>query len=283
MIAPLATCLFVVPLADGAVTLLPRLTLVLCAGVFGALLLRGRGETTTALVLCSVLTFACMVSSALHLLGRRATGVFVAVAVTIGWFAEQMGDTRGWFFGRYHYTDVLGPKIGAVPFVIPLMWFALAYIGYVMANLIVRKAPTDEDSTAGEIFMQSLLGAALITAYDLGADPYMVYVVKAWIMVEKDGGWFGETVQGFVGWMTVAMAILLLFRAMVRRVAPVPVTRVTRRDAMLPVLTYAGFMLFQVMLGHPIETRSIAAFAMGIPVLAAVAGWRQWRVAGAAT
>jgi putative membrane protein len=258
------------------VALLPRLTLALVAAVFGALLLRGRGETTVALVVCSVATFACCLSSAWHLLGRRATLAFVGCAVSIGWFAEQMGDTRGWFFGHYHYTDVLGPKIGAVPFVIPLMWFALAWIGYVIANLIVVKAPVDEGSTAGEIFLQSLLGAAIVTAYDLGADPYMVYVVKAWIMAETTGGWFGETVEGFVGWMTVSMAILLSFRSIIRRVPPVPVTRVTRRDALVPVLLYAGFMAFQMALGHPVETRSIAAFAMGIPVLAAIAGWRQW-------
>jgi putative membrane protein len=271
-----------VPLPTVPVSHLPKVSLALVAGVLALLLLRGQGETTIALVLCSVVTFAACVASAWHLLGGRATAVFVTVAIVFGWFAEQMGDTRGWFFGRYTYTDVLGPRIGAVPVVIPLMWFALCYIGYVLANLIVRHAPADADATAGEVFWQSLLGAMIVTAYDLGADPYMVYVVKAWIMAKTDGGWFGETLEGFVGWMTVAMAILLTFRALARRLPVAPVTRVTRRDALLPVLVYAGFMLFQVVQGHPIETRAIACFAMGIPVVAALAGWRRWATAEAA-
>ena len=43
------------------------------------------------------------------------------------------------------------------------------------------------------------------------------------------------------------------------------------------VLIYAGLMAFQIIAGFPVETRSIAVFAMGIPVLCALAGWRHWR------
>jgi hypothetical protein len=87
--------------------------------------------------------------------------------------------------------------------VIPLMWFALTYIGYVIANLIIWRAPVDGSPRILDVVLMSLLAAMLVTAYDLGADPYMVFVLKAWIMTKKDGAWFGETVQGFVGWMVV--------------------------------------------------------------------------------
>ena len=39
------------------------------------------------------------------------------IAVSFGWFAEQMGSSGGWFFGQYTYTDVLGPRLGDVPLV----------------------------------------------------------------------------------------------------------------------------------------------------------------------
>ena len=117
----------------------------------------------------------------------------------------------------------------------------------------------------------SLLAAMLVTAYDLGADPYMVFVLKAWIMTKQDGAWFGETVQGFVGWTVVGFSIVPVFRLLARKVPPVPAAQVRRRDALVPVLIYAGLMAFQIVAGFPVETRSIAVFAMGIPLLCALA------------
>ena len=35
-------------------------------------------------------------------------------------------------------------------------------------------------------------------------------------------------------------------------------------------------MVFQMLFGHPIETRAVAFFAMGLPTLVALAAWWQW-------
>lgn len=256
---------------------LPLLNLGLLVLFLVSLLWRGYGDTSTAVVLSSLVMFAVCLGSAVHLLGTRTAVRFVTAAVVFGWFAEQMGATHGWFFGSYDYTEVLGPRVGAVPFVIPLMWFALTYTGYVLANLIVWRAPVDGSPRIADAALMSLLAAMLVTAYDLGADPYMVFVLKAWIMTKKDGDWFGETVQGFVGWTVVTFFILMLFRMWVRKVPPVPATAFKRRDALVPVLVYTGMMAFQIAFGFPVETRSMALFVMGIPVLCALAGWRHWK------
>jgi len=197
--------------------------------------------------------------------------------VSVGWFTEQMGATHGWFFGEYHYTDVLGPRLGEVPVVIPMMWFALTYAGYVIANLIVCRTPVDRSVGLADVALLSFLSAMVVTAFDLGADPYFVFKLGAWIMVKKDGWWFGETLQGFVGWMLVSFVIVMTFRLWLRGRAPRPKVGFMRRHAALPLLLYGGLMAYQMVLGHPVETRTIAAFAMGIPLLCAVAGWRQWR------
>ena len=42
---------------------------------------------------------------------------------------------------------------------------------------------------------------------------------------------------------------------------------------------YASGMVFAVVLGNPVEIRSIAPFAMGIPLLCALAGLQRWRAA----
>ena len=241
-----------------------------------ALVVRGYDDTTLALVVSSLLMFACSLSSAVHVLGAKAALKFVAIAVVLGWFAEQMGASHGWFFGEYDYTDVLGPRLGEVPAVIPLMWFSLTYMGYVIANLIVWRAPVDGSPRWFDAVVLSLLAAMVVTAFDLGADPYFVYTLKAWIMVEKDGWWFGETVQGFFGWMFVSFCIVFLFRLTLRHTPPLPWSPVNRRHALVPVLMYAGFMVFQMCVSHPMELRTIAFFAMGMPILCALAGWQHW-------
>lgn len=241
---------------------------------------RTGGETTMLLVASSLVMFGCCWASAAHLLGGAAALRLVAIATTFGWLAEQLGSSYGWFFGSYTYTPVLGPRLGDVPVVIPMMWFALAYIGYVISNLIVWQDPVDAPASLGHDAILALVGAMVVTCYDLGVDPYMVYVLKAWIMAKTDGWWFGETVQGFAGWMTVAFAILFAFRRLAR-VRPAAsrdhAVLPTLRHVAVPLGVYAGLMVFQVLLGYPVEARTIALFAMGFPLLAAVTGLLRWR------
>jgi uncharacterized membrane protein len=253
---------------------LPVVSATLLAIFLLVLAMRIGGESTMLLVASSLLMFGCCWASAAHLLGGDAALRLVAIATSFGWLAEQLGSSYGWFFGSYTYTPVLGPRLGGVPVVIPMMWFALCYVGYVIANLIVWQDPVDAPASTGHDAVLALLGAMVVTCYDLGVDPYMVYVLKAWIMAKTDGGWFGETVQGFAGWMTVSFAILFAFRRLARvrpaaeRGAVVP----TMRHVLVPLSVYAGLMVFQILLGYPVEARTIALFAMGFPLLAAVAG-----------
>jgi uncharacterized membrane protein len=259
---------------------LPIVTAALLVAFLLVLASRIGGETTVALVASSLLMFGCCWASAAHLLGSSAALRLVAIATSFGWLAEQLGSSYGWFFGSYTYTPVLGPALGDVPIVIPLMWFALAYIGYVIANLIVWQDPVDRPASLGHDAIMALLGAMVVTCYDLGVDPYMVYVLKAWIMAKTDGWWFGETVQGFAGWMIVSFAILFAFRRLARvRATPHDAGTVlpTMRHVFVPLGVYAGLMVFQVLLGHPVEARTIALFAMGFPLLAAAIGLLRWQ------
>ena len=199
-----------------------------------------------------------------------------ALALGLGWFAEQMGSSQGWFFGRYHYTTVLGPELGNVPVAIALMWFALCWLGYAMASLILWRRPVFCAAGWPRRALTAWLAAMIITAFDLGADPYFVFVLKAWIMQKTDGGWFGETLQGFAGWMVVSFSIVLLFQTLF---APRPSAGTgprARRAALAPIAIYAAGMVFQMLFGHPIETRAVAFFAMGLPTLVALAAWWQW-------
>lgn len=262
---------------------LSRLAVGLCGAALLALLLRGFGVETQLLVVSSVLMFLACLASAARVLGTKPALLLVLIALPVGWFAEEMGASYGWFFGSYDYTAVLGPQLGSVPLVIPLMWFALSYTGYVMANLIVWQMPADGVTSTRRSLVMACLAALIVTGYDLGVDPYMVYKLKAWIMVKQDGDWFGETLQGFVGWMLVSFAIVLAFRLLLRRIAvTTPTAPPPRlRDVLVPLSLYGALMLFEATQGVPVETRTIALFVMGTPLFCAACGLVRWREATA--
>lgn len=232
---------------------------------------------TLALVAVCVALFWAALWSAHRLLGTRGAGTLALLGLGLGWFAEQMGSSRGWFFGRYTYTEVLGPRLGDVPLAIPLMWCALALVGYVMASLMLWRTPVHTAPTFRSGLLTAWLAAMVVTAFDLGADPYFVFVLKAWIMQKTDGGWFGETLQGFAGWMAVGLVIVGLFQALAEpRRVPAPTSRAVRHAALLPIGIYASGLVFQLFWGHPVEVRAIAFFAMGLPTLVALVAWWQW-------
>lgn len=230
---------------------------------------------SVALVVASLALAGASLWSCRSLFGARAAWIFLICGVALGWMAEQTGSSFGWFFGKYTYTDVLGPRVGDVPIVIPLMWFGLCHIGFVMASLALWRRPAPPDDAGWRAgALTAGLGAMIVTAFDLGADPYFVYQLKAWIMEKTDGYWFGETVVGFAGWMVVGFVIISAFQAIARpRLAaatPPPLA------AAVPVAVYAGFIVFQLCVSQPMELRVIALFAMGIPALVAATACRQW-------
>ena len=260
-----------------AVSPIPKVSYLLFAGFLVAMAIRSHNDTTIALVLTSVLMFAVCWANATHLMGASAALKFVLIAVTVGWFAEQMGVSRGWFFGSYTYTEVLGWRLGDVPMVIPLMWFALCYTAYIISHFAVWQGPLPASTSLAWALFMAFLAAMVVTAYDLGADPYMVFVLEAWVMGKKDGWWFGETLQGFVGWVFVAWVILVSFHLSVRKSGLKMQRGFNKWHALLPFSIYGFSIVFQMLNGHPVETRTVAVFAMGIPLLCALAGWIRWK------
>lgn len=80
----------------------------------------------------------CLASSFLLLGVRFGLAAFVATYV-LAWTAEELGVRTGLIFGPYYYTDVLGAKLGSVPYVIPIYWYLILYSGYVIAALIMKR------------------------------------------------------------------------------------------------------------------------------------------------
>ena len=67
-------------------------------------------------------------------------------------------------FSLFHYTAVLGPKLGHVPLLIPLAWFMMIYPSYVIANLLVAGRPIVSRPGLARLVWLSLIGAMVMTA-----------------------------------------------------------------------------------------------------------------------
>jgi uncharacterized membrane protein len=75
-------------------------------------------------------TLVFVVFSVLHCAvqeGWARTGTFFAISAVVSFLLEETGVRTGLIFGPYHYSDMLGAKLGHVPVLIPLAWFMMIY------------------------------------------------------------------------------------------------------------------------------------------------------------
>lgn len=221
-----------------------------------------------------VLTLFLMLFSLLHAayaLGRRNALIFFALAAAISWAYEQVGVETGLVYGRYHYTDVLGVKIGHVPVLIPMAWFMMIYPSYVIANLMAGGLPVGSHGGVGRMVWLSLLSAMVMTAWDLVMDPILSGpAVRAWVW-EEGGPYFGIPIQNTIGWMLTTFSVYLVYRLYERRQGLQNAGPLSAGVAALPILAYGAMMLANLLSGGgPEALRVIAPLVMGIPIVAAL-------------
>lgn len=168
----------------------------------------------------------------------------------------------------YHYTDVLGSKLGHVPLLIPIAWFMMIYPSYVIANLLVAGRSLVNGAGLSRLIWLALVGSLVMTAWDLSVDVILSGpAVQAWIW-HNGGPYFGIPVQNFAGWMLTTFTVYMLYRLFERWVALRPLAPLTFATAALPLVAYAGMALSQMLLGNP-ALQVIIPFTMGLPVLVA--------------
>jgi len=150
-------------------------------------------------------------------LGVRLTLAFFAITTVTSWIFEEIGVVTGLVYGSYHYTATLGPWLGSVPVLIPLAWFMLVYPSYALANLIVDGWPVGTPGGRGHLVRLALVGALVMTAWDLVVDPILSGpTVGAWVW-ERGGPYYGVPVQNYLGWIVTTFTAYVLYRSVERR------------------------------------------------------------------
>jgi putative membrane protein len=148
---------------------------------------------------------AAMLTFGVAALGWRRTAIFFVAACSLSLSAELIGTSTGYPFGNYEYTAGLGAKIlGRVPFSIPLSWFYMGLASFLLGGVLSRWRP----------LASTLLGAYLLTAWDLVLDPAMAHpglVLNFWLW-HTAGPYFGMPVQNFVAWAATGALFMGLSR-----------------------------------------------------------------------
>jgi putative membrane protein len=93
----------------------------------------------------------------------------------------------------------------------------LVYPTYVVANLIVDGWPVGTPGGRGHLVRLALIGALVMTAWDLVVDPILSGpTVGAWVW-EGGGPYYGVPFRNFLGWIVTTFTVYLLYRSVERR------------------------------------------------------------------
>jgi len=145
--------------------------------------------------------------------GRRygAGGIFVFLVLCLGISnaMENLGVATGFPFGRYHYTDVLGPKLFYVPLLIGPAYFGTGYLSWTLANVLLD---TDRRRDAPALLAAAVLGTLIMVGWDCCLDPGSSTIAHIWIW-ERGGGYFGVPFVNYLGWSLTVFLFLVAFAA----------------------------------------------------------------------
>lgn len=114
----------------------------------------------------------------------------------------------GFPFGRYHFTDVMGPKLFNVPIFIGLAYLGMGYLSWILARVILARRR--EPLTGANVVVVPVLASFIMVAWDFSSDPVWSTIKRCWIW--QDGGaYFGVPWTNFLGWYLTVYVFYQLF------------------------------------------------------------------------
>ena len=216
------------------------------------------GRARAALTVAAVLGFfAAAASHAAVARGARWATAAMGTSAVVGFAVEAVGTRTGVPFGRYHYTDGLGPTLAGVPVVIPLAWAMMAYPALLVARRIARSRPA-----------RVAVGAVALAAWDLFLDPQMVAAGHwQWRSAAPTlPGVPDVPLTNYIGWLGAAALLMLLLD----RLPAVPA------DDRMPLALYVWTFGSSVLANLVFFSRPFVALWGGLAMGAVVVAlWRR--------
>ncbi|MCA1993510.1 MAG: carotenoid biosynthesis protein [Coleofasciculus sp. S288] len=198
----------------GLLIVLPNPELIAGLGTFGqktfAWSMSGGGVVNILLGAAAVAIYAY------RTLGLWQWLAFMVPAVCLSLGSELLGTSTGFPFGEYGYLSGLGYKVaGLVPFTVPLSWFYMGFVCYLMARAAIDATVKTGNSVG---FLRQILGIALgailLTSWDFALDPAMSQTAYPFWHFGQVGSFFGTPYRNFAGWFATGglfMSVAALF------------------------------------------------------------------------
>jgi putative membrane protein len=193
---------------------------------------------------------------------RVGLGVLLLVAGTAVAF-ETVGLATGVPYGRYEYSDALGPTLLGVPFLVPLAWLMMAWPTWILADRLTRQRRS---------VVRVLVAAAVFAGWDVVLDPQMVQA-GYWTWAHPDPGLPGipaVPLTNLAGWLLAGGVLMTLLDRLVARTSILDAPRLGDAAPLLAIgwMTLGGALAHAGWLGLP----GSAAWGAGlaVPVLLAL-------------
>jgi len=147
--------------------------------------------------------------------GWKGAAALFAAGYALGFAAECASIHTGFPFGFYEHTDVLGAKLARVPLFIPFGFFAITYLAWIIARLIV------EDGRTRSLLWTPIVAGLIATSFDVATDAIGATVYGHWTF-RHPTGIFGVPLTNFLGWILTTWAIALAFSLLAPRFERTP-------------------------------------------------------------
>jgi putative membrane protein len=173
--------------------------------------------------------------------GARTGAALLALVALTSVAFEAVGLATGYPYGTYTYSDVLGPTLLGVPFLVPLAWLMMAWPSRVLAGLLTRRVRAGRRRAA-----RVAVAAAVFAGWDVVLDPQLVQA-GYWTWAHPTPGLPGiDTVPltNLAGWLLAGLVLMTLLDLAVER------TAVPGRRADAGPLLVIGWMVAGGALAH---------------------------------
>ena len=188
----------------------------------------------------------------------RGILIFFAICFIVGNIFENLGVRTGFPFGRYYFTDLMGPKVSVVPIMLGLAYLGMAYLSWMLARLILGNT---KSLGRFRIVTLPVVVSFIMVAWDLSMDPVWSTILHAWIWV-KGGAYFGVPVSNFVGWFLTVYVVYQLFALYLGR-RSAAVNRLPARYWRMAVIFYGVSAAGNILLAIPQNRAAIVYDATG--------------------
>jgi uncharacterized membrane protein len=134
--------------------------------------------------------------------------IFFGITFLISWSIETASIAIGAPFGNFHYTDLLGARVGAVPLAVLAAYFVGGYLAWTMGTIFLGELGTGIERR--NLVLVPVVASFVMVMWDLCLDPIKSTIEGAWVW-EDGGAYLGVPISNYLGWYLTMFVIYQVF------------------------------------------------------------------------